>query len=329
MFLALAAGFSTSTVEIAIFFAILLSAFGAWIAYSISSNRAASRRLDEEAETHFRELVESRNLGPIARDLLERLSRYQRNPREKYQLVQDQRVFNRAAAIYLETDPDASDAQVSALRRVLGFLGNPTGDAPHATGELPPGEDVLVMRPGRTPVAATIRPQTTTALELEIDSDGHRLAAGNPVKVIYRNEAGIFRFDSTVLRCRERIVQLNHSEHVTRTQRRKFYRRTVRLAAQIKPLYGPDAGPESGTRSSTFVELGGNGGTLVNPDPPFRAADDIEILFHPASGARLVLPATVERTSQDDTRLHVRFTTIRERERDVIYRLLFSRRSEE
>jgi c-di-GMP-binding flagellar brake protein YcgR len=324
MYLALAAGFSTSPVEIVIFFAILLLSVVIWVVTSLRRNRRESLRRYALAEEYYRELADSRGLSNLDRDLLDRLSRYTHNPRERFLLLQDQRVFNYAAARLLENEEDVSENQISALRFHTGFAGAPTGDSPRSTAEIPEGVYVELESRRRSPVPGKVLRHETSAIHVSVKDEDHRLTSGKPIRIIFRNSAGIFRFRSTVLVSRDGVLELSHSESVDRVQRRDHFRRSMRIPVQVQSACD---GAEPTILDSQFVELGGNGGTIINPENRFSTDEEIALSFRPDEGDSLNLTATIVRTSQEGTLLHVRFVNVSDRDQDRVYRLLFAKQA--
>lgn len=316
----LAAGFATPVIEIIIFFVILATALMMWIGTSIRRSRREREEQIAEAESRYQELAASQGLSTAERDLLDRMTGYVEDPRKKYLLLQDHRLFNQVAAEMLADDA-ASQPNISTLRMSLGFTGSPTGLVPRATGEIPTGAEILVRRNKQEPVPAHVTHHEASSLHVKLTEtkDTAHFTAGNPVQIIYRNEAGIFYFDSTVFSRRDDILELNHSEKGNHIQRRGHFRRSIRLPVTITPRDDPDA-----SIPSEFSELGGNGGTLLNPDKRFGADDELMLTFYPDRDAVLTVFARVIRTSREDELLHVRFYNLPERERDQIYRFLFS-----
>jgi c-di-GMP-binding flagellar brake protein YcgR len=111
---------------------------------------------------------------------------------------------------------------------------------------------------------------------------------------------------------------LEHSEDVESAQRREYYRRPMRF-----PVYLRSAEKEHRPVRSEFLDIGGGGGSVVNPGQRYEEGDTLELTFHPDSEKTLHIPANVVRTSKGGKVLHLSFENIRESSRDKIYRLLF------
>ncbi len=318
MYPAMAAGFSTSHVEIVIFFLILTGSIALWVGTSLHRAREEERRRTERAEEYYREIVNTRGLGPTDRALLDRMAEGLHDPRDKSLLLQDQRVFNLAAATLLENDPFLSQGDVATLRSHLGFTGAPPGIAPHATAELEAGASVLLDDSRHNPVPATILPHQGTVLRVRIPEDAPRFSSGRPVYIVYRNAAGIFRFKCTLYGRKEQVLELNHSEKGERMQRRGYFRRSMHLPALLASQLEPESQLET-----HLTELGGNGATVHNPENQFTRDDAVELTFRPDKMGNITVIARVVRTSRDNSLLHLRFVNVREADRDRIYHRLF------
>ncbi|TVR69552.1 MAG: PilZ domain-containing protein [Spirochaetaceae bacterium] len=317
----LASGFSTSLLEIVVFFLIVLVALVLWIGVSLHRARLEKRNRDSQAEAYYRQLLESRGLSESEKELVHSMAEYIRNPRERYLILQDQRMFNQVATTILENDSSLSRASISALRMSLGFTGAPTGQGPHATAELPSGAIVQLQRGSHEAVRATVHRHEKSSFRVKLDPGDHRFLAGQPVRISFRNEAGIFYFHSTVFGQTGEELELSHSEGGSRLQRRQHFRRTFLLPVTVSPRHDPE-----GSIKSEFRELGGNGATVLNPERRFTAEEEVELTFDPEGNGEntISLMGTIARTSEEDSLLHIRFFYMPESERDRIYRLLFN-----
>ncbi len=78
------------------------------------------------------------------------------------------------------------------------------------------------------------------------------------------------------------------------------------------------AGSEEKHNSYKFLDLGGGGASITNPDLRFRPGDDIEIMFRPGTEAPIELVGEVIRLSDAGKVMHVSFGPVREAMRDRI-----------
>ena len=139
---------------------------------------------------------------------------------------------------------------------------------------------------------------------------------GSPVRVIFQNRAGLFSFDTVVRSAAGGVLRLDQVERLRRTQRRKYYRRRVRLGVQVLLREGQPP------LASQLLDLGGDGASLVNPQKKLSAGDLPELSFR-VGGESFRLTAEVLRLSRGGQVLHVRFHGLRDADRDRLLGILF------
>jgi c-di-GMP-binding flagellar brake protein YcgR len=134
--------------------------------------------------------------------------------------------------------------------------------------------------------------------------------------VVFQNRAGLFSFDTVVRSAAGGVLRLNQVERLRRTQRRKYYRRRVRLGVQVLRREGEPP------LASQLLDLGGDGASLVNPQKKLSAGDLPELAFR-LGGESFRLTAEVLRLSRGGQVLHVRFHGLRDADRDRLLGTLF------
>jgi c-di-GMP-binding flagellar brake protein YcgR len=157
------------------------------------------------------------------------------------------------------------------------------------------------------------------ALVLNVPGAPPTLARGQAVTVFLQNRAGLFSFATAVRSLDGGLLRLEHSEHLRRTQRRRYYRRRVDLPVEVRRI-GPEGAPPPAT-VSRLLDLGGEGASLRNPGGTFAQGEELELRFR-LGGQPFVLQAEVLRVSRGGQVLHARFLALREASRDRILRAL-------
>ena len=107
-------------------------------------------------------------------------------------------------------------------------------------------------------------------------------------------------------------------ERLRRTQRRKYYRRRVRL-----PRAGPAAREGEPPLASQLLDLGGDGASLVEPAEEVSPRETCRSWTFRVGGESFRLTAEVLRVSRDGQVLHVRFHGLRDADRDRLLGILF------
>ncbi len=312
-------GFAGSPLEITLVLIFVVLFLGMLVFFATRRTRREKRERKEHAEALYQELKEARALTPTEEDAITQLSAYLDRPERRYVLLQSQSMFNAAAGPALR-DGRLTEGTLSALRVKLGYTDQPTNKPPRSTAELPIGASVLVGKKKVRTIKARVLEPTETSFRLQTDFRERPFVFGTLARVIYQNNIGIFAFNCAVEGFEDGILALTHDEEPERVQRRKYYRAELHLPVHVRPTGGKER-----ARESEFLDIGGGGASLKNPDKTFQAGEHIELSFHPYSREPLRVQASVVRTSDDDTVLHVRFEQMRESMRDKIYRMLFSR----
>ena len=321
-----------------------------------------SRRIAREiaVERIFQEHLGRLRLAPSHVALLETLAGFLDKTRHKHQLIEDEITFTACARRALAASAAKSD-EISALRIALGFK-RPADRAPHSSTQLQPGTTVFLVRGRRTPpVRGRVLAQGARGFRVELQSGRGQFPSAGSVAVYYHSAAGVFRINSMILSLHGAVVELRHSEVLTRTQQRRHFRRRLKLPVWVRPLadtpnargdaeaaHGSaagaasrpagerraEAGGASAAETPAYAEaeetrvraVGGGGASIENPNERYRPGDRLELRFATDGGRTpLLATARVVRCSEGDTVAHLEFTSIHEFVRDRIYRLLFSR----
>lgn len=314
----LATGFETPLFEIVAIIVVVVGVIVLLAGYYLRRRNEKQRRHAREDAQRYQELVRESGLTPSQESVIGTLAQHLHRHTSKHVLLQNQGVFNQAAALASE-DEEVSSGQISALRVKLGFSGTPMGMRPRSSVDIPPGAALLIQKPRRTPVHGQVIEATEDTLRVQLDDADAPLTDGSFVHVIYQNDAGIFGFDSTVLLREGEQVRLQHAEEITHVQQRAQFRREMHI-----PVYVSSATSNDEADLSQFIDIGGGGASLENPAGRFSAGDTVELTFHPDGKRALNLIATVVRTSRRDSVIHVKYGNIRESSRDRVYRLLFN-----
>jgi hypothetical protein len=335
----IARGFITSPLQYALFAGlILLLVAGLILAYRVQRGRA--RRLEARlALERFERLAGKLRLTAAELEALDRLAGGQ--VARKLRLLSSPAAFNRAAARLGAAAQEATgEATLAELRLKLGFQARNPERAPSASSELPEGLPVLLawsaaagglraassglraassgLRPagGRRRLAAEVGAQEAEALVLVPREGAAGPPAGSPVTVVFQNRAGLFSFNTKVRSAAGGVLRLEQVERLQRTQRRKYYRRRLRLPVQVLLREGEPPLP------SQLLDLGGDGASLVNPQKSLSAGDLPELAFRMGRES-FRLTAEVLRVSRDGRVLHVRFHGLRDADRDRLLGILF------
>ncbi|MQY76228.1 MAG: hypothetical protein GH155_01195 [Spirochaeta sp.] len=314
-------GFQQSPLEILLSLALLLL----FIGFLIFMYRLQKKRLRETRNRRYLQLYEAAmaklDLNPSELQLLEQLAHYLKKPERKYLLLVNHSTFN-ACVNRMCGEEDVRQVSLSALRIKLGFSVQDPERIPSSTAELPEGLPVLITSRVGKRAAGRVAGSQPHSLIIS-PTEPVKLPSGIPATVYFQNRSGVFSFTTHVRETVEKpepAIHLAHSETIRRTQRRAYYREKLSLPIFVRP-----AGSEEKPLLSVFLDLGGGGASLRNPQNRYAAGADLELTFLPSGADRLSLTAKVIRASRGGKVLHVRFGTITDSVRDRIIGSLFTK----
>jgi hypothetical protein len=310
-------GFLTSPYEIAAIVVIFLGLLGFFLAYYLRKRRLRDAQRSEANAARYRELVAMYGLSRSDEDLVARMARRLKRQDEPHVVLENQGLFNRAAQL-LMAEEGVSTGWVSGLRVKLRFTGKPIGMQLYSSVDIPPGSSLLLRTLRGTTFGGTVSDTAKGTLHLHLAADAPSLPRGTQVHVVYQNKSGVFEFDTAVLTAEGTELHLQHSEQIEKHQQRHHFRRAIDLPVGVTPLLSDDPPLES-----RFVDIGGGGASILNPEKRFRSGDTFHLTFAPEGEREISVLCTVLRTSRHNEVLHVEYGPIREPTRDRIYRLLF------
>ena len=310
-FKSVANGFATTPRQVLFFFIVLALILLFLIVSYLVQRRRIHSRLYRQSATKYAELIDQHGLAGVEVQLIEAISEYLPQEKQKYELLTNQHLFNLCAG-KLQSRMKVSEATLASLRLKLGFRLEQPEDSPSSSVELPVGMPVHLMVPGRERIRGTIAAQEPGGVVIASVAEGAVLSTGTAVRVYFKNQAGIYSFPSIVLDAGRQELTLQHSEEIKQYQRRNYYRRRMYLSVLVSPLHGSGK-----TYRSFLLELGGGGASLGNPEKLFETGDVLELAFS-TKGSDFRFPARVVRTSQNASVMHVQFESIAESSRDRI-----------
>lgn len=315
-------GFANSPFELAVFLTFIGLFFVVLPVLSWLHSRRLRREQVRQARTRFQHALERQGLVEHERQLLNRLTRYLKDPAKAYVLLDNQGLFDAVVRQALADGVMDEDA-AAALRVKLGFAAQRTGSRVTSSTEFPAGAALLLLRQnGNSPVPARVREQKPDALRLQLRLVNAVLPPGETVEVVYHDASGVYRFTSQVIASEHDVAAVAHSERLECVQRRQFYRAPLQL-----PVYVQPAMKKEPAVVSHFYDLGGGGASIANPNQRFRRGDQVVLSFHPDSQESLRTIGRVVRTSKRNSVAHISFENLTQEAQDRLYGALFQQGS--
>ncbi len=314
----IAAGFSQTTGELIVFWAILGGFVVLLVAAYVVRARTERRRHRKHVEWLFSHAIREAGVTLPEYDLLQRMAAaLPKGTFEKHRLVTERATFDRALRA-LTAREEAPKGLVESLLEKLGLVGA-GGDRGQPTRSLRPGLEVTVQQEAGPTSAGEIRQVRGLSLVVALEPGTVAPSAGHDVVVQYTIPAGRYSFATRVRRSYGGTIELAHQDEVIRVQERRTYRGGVDAPVVVAVL-------RRASFPSRLIELSAGGASIrgcpeaVGLRPGQRLALTLDL---PAREHHLTLSARLVRRSQDS--LHLRFDPMNDRTQDGIMRFVLSR----
>jgi hypothetical protein len=289
--------------------------------FAASFSRARALRVAQGAEI-YRYLVRRLGLSRSERQMVDRLSALHPLPEERYLVLVEESDFE-ACVSRAEERGSLEEITLSALRLKLDFGAGKPGEIPDSTAELPAGTPLIIVQKGRASIRGKVGGGGADSLVVELDSGAEPPTVGVPVSAYFHNPSGMFVFATHARQLVGTSIHLDHSDLIRPTQRRKYYRKSIKL-----PVYVMLRDKLEEPIRSAIVDLSGGGASLENPGMEVKAGDELALSFSPG-GERFTVPARLVRLSADGKIMHVQFQRLSESARDRLIGSVFKARGRE
>ncbi|ORC35180.1 hypothetical protein B4O97_10675 [Marispirochaeta aestuarii] len=287
--------------------------------YLLQKHRERQARTRRSGEI-IRKRCDRIGLSPAERDLVKKLSDYAGGSESAYLVLFDEPRFNKTAEELQKHETEIGPSSIAALRVKLGFSREPLHRL-HSTAQLSPGDPLLVRPQKKQGVfKALITAVRTDGFEIAMDGS-NLLTSGDSAVFQYQNRQGSFLFKSYCVKRRGGRMLIRHQEKLKLRQKRAYFRAVYTGKLQVGYFDKDERFP------TRFVDIGGGGASLINPEESFDQGDFLELVFSlPGTSEMLNLKGSVIRTSRGRKLLHVKFEGIQENQRDRILGLAFKPR---
>ena len=343
----IAQGFQKSPLEAAISILIIALLIAVPVVLFLHKQKKDRNRKTDRARAVFDAYAAKKNLSEGDRDLLRKMCRHvSKGELELLDLATKPASFNAAAKRLMGAGDSGrvNDAMIARLRIKLGLVHSGSQGILHSTAEFYQGMPLqLAVESGRKMVGKV----------QEVQPDGfmlqvpERLAKGARVELRVRRPTGLYSLTTYVIGKRGNGYQLQHSERVERVQKRRFFRKVLRLpvllaindssgatndssgaindsAGAINDSSGATNVSSIGVFKTRLIDLSAGGAKIRNPGVGTSAGDVIHLKIFPGKAEPIKLKSRVTRVSPDGASLSVAFDLLKDSTRDQIMKLVFS-----
>ncbi len=336
----IAQGFQKSPLEAAISILIIALLIAVPVVLFLHKQKKDRNRKTDRARAVFGAYAAKKSLSEGDRDLLHKMCRHvSKGELELLDLATKPASFNAAAKRLMGAGDSGrvNDAMIARLRIKLGLVHSGSRGILHSTAEFYQGMPLqLAVESGRKMVGKV----------QEVQPDGfmlqvpERLAKGALVELRVRRPTGLYSLTTYVIGKRGNGYQLQHSERVERVQKRRFFRKVLRLpvlfainvssgatndaSGATNDASGATSVSSIGVFKTRLIDLSAGGAKIRNPGVGTSAGDVIHLKIFPGKAEPIKLKSRVTRVSPDGASLSVAFDLLKDSTRDQIMKLVFS-----
>ncbi|MBN1525422.1 MAG: PilZ domain-containing protein [Spirochaetales bacterium] len=310
----LSKGFEKSPFEIALaiilFTGMIVVPVILTIIFSIRSWHKAVKAARSRLET----IAEQKQLTVEERQILTKLTKYfSRNKRYLAQIATEPASFNAASRRFLKKKP-AQDDSIARIRLKLGIAAKTSGQIIHSTAEIIIGTPVLVHGTGIKTEKGNVAAVDPKGIVIKIKPV---FAENSPIMVEVRTRQGCFIISTRVMKTQGSAILAAHTEKVEHLQKRKFYRRKVKIPLTAQVI-GRDDEPEGGY----ITDISAGGARIYVPGLPFQKGAPLQLSFSPDKRNPIKLKARTLREHERDHTISIEFLDISKAAQDRIMRIV-------
>jgi hypothetical protein len=268
--------------------------------------RREEARIAEIIAAKNARVLGSRSFEPDEIDLIDALSRYLKDPRKRYLVVTNSNAYFATLRSARSSGSENLECE-KRLREKLGFRASPELTRVRTTRDLAEGSSVVFQSSDGARVSAVVTEQSQARFTAVVKKPIHM----KQTALLYCQDGrDVLAFSVSVEALNGLTITMRHSQKVTRSQRRDYFRKRVAMPVEIRV---------SGQThlDSVIVDLGGGGASLLGPAKRLTRGDDVELVFRP-DGADWNVVGEVVRTSKGGTVSHIRFGHVSQAERDQL-----------
>jgi hypothetical protein len=315
-------GFMSNPLEVILILVMILVFVLVVLGIFLFQNRRMRQRLVMQSARSWTGALGRHNLSGPELSLMQRAAQFVSDPDTKKHLVlTNQATFNHCVGKLLAAG-GAKGNEVAALRIKLGFARASTEKRVTSTAILPAGIRLFIVQRESKKFYGTLIESTPDGLVIKID-DPEIIAPGpgSEMRCYFNVKNGTFHFQTSVKGLDGQIIRVDHSEKISRTQRRRYYRARTNMQGHIG--VGGSSHPPTPTR---IFDLSGGGASIENPDLKFNQGDDIMIQFKTEDETEYKLIAEVRRLSRGGRTIHAGFGPMGDATRDRLISFVLSRK---
>ncbi len=266
-------------------------------------------------------LIEKLKINLNEKEIIEKLSKYLKNPEKKYLLLLYPNLFHSTLnklreSIIKKYRQHLDEKILSSLERKVGFSRISQYSELISTYDLPEGMSVyVIIDENHKGYGKIIYSEESLKIRLDIEIKG--ISIGQEVTIYTHNYTGVYVFHAILKRIEKNILFFEHTKRIKSLQRRNYFRRKV-----FFPVLIEKPGDSNKPIGSILYDISGGGASIDNTKLGLKPHDDFRITFPNNNILTLYLDAEVIRCSKDGKIIHIMFNHLKPSVQDRIIRLI-------
>ena len=269
----------------------------------------------------YNNLIKQYSITTNEKGIIERLSKYLRNPEKKYLLLLNPNIFhftlNKLRELILLNKQKYLDSKtLYSLEHKLGFNKISKFSELNTTYDLPDDISVYVIFSKDLKISGRII-NTEDEIKVSLENRIQENLKGQKAVIYTHTYSGVYVFYTRVKKNEKYQLSLEHTFKLKALQRRNFFRKSVHLPVLIEKT-----GDVKNSVKSVLYDISGGGASIDNKKLGLKPHDDVNISFPNNKLLTLRLNAEVIRSSRNGKTVHVKFNHLKSPTQDRIIRLI-------
>jgi len=307
----IAESFRRTPEELIVFISIILAVIGLILILRIIKRIIDRNKLTSAVNKRFEVYITKYLLTKPELDLIDRMSRFLKNPLKKYLLLANPHTFH--ICFHLLSGKKKADKRIRmSLYKKLGFNRFDPNKIPGSSNDIAKGTSAfLISKDKQTIINGCISGHLLDAIVFESLDTPAGFSNNEEVSLITHNYTGLYGFKSRILKKKNKTVYVAHSEDVVRTQHREYFRKKIYLPVLLRR-----EGSKEKLDHAYICDLSAGGLSVTNPEKKYVKEDDLSLFFHEETDKNFHLYGEVVRVSNNNKILHIKFGHVTDSDRD-------------
>ena len=297
--------------ELVVFIGIILAVIALILIFRIIKRIIDRNKLASAVNKRFESCITKYSLTKPELGLVDRMSRFLKNPIKKYLLLTNPHTFH--ICFHLLSSKKKADKRIRmSLYKKLGFNRSDPNKVPSSSNDIAKGTSAfLISKDKQTIINGYVSEHLLDTIGFKSLDSHIGFSVNEEVFLITHNYTGLYGFKTRILKKENKTIYTAHSEDIVRTQHREYFRKKINLPVLLRR-----EGSKEKLDHAYICDLSAGGLSVTNPEKKYVKEDDLSLFFHKEADTSFHLYGEVVRVSGNNRILHIKFGHVTNRDRD-------------